>query len=75
VLQRVKEERNILRNIKRKKTNWICHILCRNCFQKHAVEEQNRRKDRQRYLEDEEEDIISYWMTFRKSGDTVNLTL
>jgi hypothetical protein len=38
VLQRVKEERKILQNIKRRKTNWIGHILFRNCLQKHVVE-------------------------------------
>jgi len=31
VLQTVKEERNIPQTIKRRKANWICHILHRNC--------------------------------------------
>jgi hypothetical protein len=31
VLWRVKEERNILHTIKRRKVNWIGHILRRNC--------------------------------------------
>jgi replicative superfamily II helicase len=38
VLQRVKEERNILRTIKRRKANWIGHMLCRNCLLKHVIE-------------------------------------
>ena len=38
VLHRVKEERNILRIIKRNKANWIGHILCRNCLLKLVVE-------------------------------------
>jgi hypothetical protein len=38
VLHRVKEERNILHTIKRKKANWISHILCRNCLLKHVTE-------------------------------------
>jgi hypothetical protein len=38
VLHRVKEERNIVRTIKRRKANWIGHILRRNCLLKHAVE-------------------------------------
>jgi hypothetical protein len=38
VLQRVKEKRNILQTIKRRNTNWIGHILCRNCLLKHMVE-------------------------------------
>jgi hypothetical protein len=37
VLQRVKEERNIVQTIKRKKANWIGHILCRNCLLKHII--------------------------------------
>jgi ppGpp synthetase/RelA/SpoT-type nucleotidyltranferase len=38
VLHRVKEERNIIHKIKRKKANWICHILSSNCLLKHAIE-------------------------------------
>ena len=38
VLHRVKEERNILRTIKRRKVNCIGHILCRNCLLKHIIE-------------------------------------
>jgi hypothetical protein len=37
-LHTVKEKRNILHTIKRKKTNWIGDILCRNCFLKHFIE-------------------------------------
>jgi hypothetical protein len=32
VLLRVKEQRNILHEIRRQKANWIGHILCRNCL-------------------------------------------
>jgi hypothetical protein len=38
VLHRVKEERNILHTVKRRKANWIGHILRRNCLLKHDVE-------------------------------------
>jgi hypothetical protein len=38
VLHRVKEERNILHTIKRRKANWIGHILRRNCLLKHVAE-------------------------------------
>jgi hypothetical protein len=38
VLHRVKEDRNILHTIKRRKANWIGHILLRNCLLKHVVE-------------------------------------
>jgi hypothetical protein len=38
VLHRVKEERNILHTIKRRKANWIVHILHRNSLLKHIIE-------------------------------------
>jgi hypothetical protein len=38
VLHIVKEERNILHTIKRRKANLIGHILCRNCLLKHVIE-------------------------------------
>ena len=38
VLHRVKAERNFLHTIKRKKANWIGHVLCRNCLLKHLTE-------------------------------------
>jgi hypothetical protein len=34
----VKEERNIVHTIKRRKANWIGHILLRNCLLKHVIE-------------------------------------
>ena len=37
VLQRVKEDRNILQTIKTRKANWIGHILCRNCLLKYVI--------------------------------------
>ena len=38
VLHRVKEERNIIHTVRRRKVNWICDILCRNCLLKHIIE-------------------------------------
>ena len=38
VLHRVSEETNILHTIQRRKTNWIGHILRRNCLLKHIIE-------------------------------------
>jgi hypothetical protein len=38
VLHGVKEERNILHTVPRRKANWIGHILCRNCLLKHIIE-------------------------------------
>jgi hypothetical protein len=35
---RVKEERNILHTVKRRKADWIGHILRRNCLLKHIIE-------------------------------------
>jgi len=32
VLHRVKEQRNILHEINKRKANWIGHVLCRNCL-------------------------------------------
>jgi len=37
VLQRVKEEINILPTINRRKASWIGHILRSNCFLKHVI--------------------------------------
>jgi hypothetical protein len=51
VLHRVKEERNIVHTIKRRKANWIGHILRRNCLLKHVIEgkiERTRRRGKRR---------------------------
>jgi hypothetical protein len=70
VLHRVKEERNILHTIKRRKANWIGHILRRNCLLKQVIEgklegriEMTVRRGRR---------PSSYWMTLRKREDTGN---
>jgi hypothetical protein len=38
VLLRVKEQRNILHEIRKRKANWIAHILRRNCLLQQVVE-------------------------------------
>jgi hypothetical protein len=38
VSHRVKDKWNILHKIKWRKTNWISHILRRNCHLKHVIE-------------------------------------
>ena len=38
VLLRVKEQRNILHEIRKRKANWISHILRRNCLLQRVIE-------------------------------------
>ena len=38
VLLRIKEQRNILHEIRKRKANWIGHILCRNCLLQRVIE-------------------------------------
>ena len=38
VLLRVKEQRNILHEMSKRKANWIGHILCRNCLLQRVIE-------------------------------------
>ena len=38
VLLRVKEQRNILHEISKRKANWIGHILRRNCLLRRVIE-------------------------------------
>jgi len=38
VLLRVKEQRNILHEIRKRKANWIGHILRRNCLLQQVIE-------------------------------------
>jgi hypothetical protein len=55
VLLRVSEQRNILHEIRKRKANWIGHILRRNCLLKEVIEgkikgriEVTRRRGRRR---------------------------
>jgi chorismate mutase len=38
VLRRVKEQRNILHEVSKRKANWIGHILRRNCLLRQVIE-------------------------------------
>jgi len=38
VMLRVKEQRNILHEIRKRKANWIVHILRRNCLLQRVIE-------------------------------------
>jgi hypothetical protein len=45
-LEKVGEERNVIKTTKRRKANWIGHFLRRNCLLKHVIEGKNRLKGR-----------------------------
>jgi hypothetical protein len=70
VLHRVKEERNILHTIRRRKANWIGHILRRNCLLKHVTE--GKLEGRTEMMRRRGKGVSSYWMTIRKREDTGN---
>jgi len=64
VLLRVKEQRNILHEIRKRTANWIGHILRRNCLLQRVIEgkikgeiEVKGRRGRRRK---------KYWMTLRR---------
>jgi phosphoglucomutase len=69
-LYRVREQRNILQTIKRRKANWTGHSLHWNCLYNTLLRE--RYREGQKWREDEDEDVSSYWMTLRKRGDPRN---
>ena len=48
------EERNVIQRIRKRKDNWIGHILRRNCLLRNVTE----RKDTRR--EDEEEEVSNF---------------
>jgi hypothetical protein len=45
-LLRVKEQRNILHEIRKRKANWIGHILRRNCLLQRVTDTRGDRSDR-----------------------------
>ena len=63
VLQRAKEEKNILHAIKRRKTNWVGLILCGNCLLRDVIEGMI---ERTKVAGRRGKDVSSYWMTLRK---------
>jgi hypothetical protein len=68
VLLRVKEQRNILHGIRKRKANWIGHILRRNCLLQRVIEGKiqggievtGRRGRRRRKLLDENKERRGY---------------
>jgi hypothetical protein len=75
-LRKVKEERNILHAIKRRKANWIGHILRRNCLLKHVTEAKigvmGRRGRRRKQLPNDFKETVRYW---KKKEKTLDRTL
>jgi hypothetical protein len=77
VLHRVKEERNIVHTIKRRKANWIGHILRRNCLVKHVIEGKlegriemtGRRGRRRKQLLDDLKERRRYWKVKEEALD------
>jgi hypothetical protein len=73
VLYRFKGERNIVREIKRRKGQWIGHILYRNCLLNYIIEGKikvtgRRRRRRQQLLYDVRE-TRGYWTLKEESLD------
>ena len=70
VLPRVDKQRNIVHGIRKRKANWIGHILLRNCLPKQVIEGKIK-GEIWKWQENEEEDIRSYWMTLRTGEDSL----
>ena len=64
MLQRVKGGEEYPATLKRRKANWIGHMLRRNCLLKDVIE--RKIEGRIGVNEDEEEDVSSYWNALRK---------
>jgi len=69
VLQRVKEERNIIRTTKTSKANWIGDILCRSCLLRYVTERKTEgriemtgsRRKRRKKLQNDPKEKRGYW--------------
>jgi hypothetical protein len=81
VLHGVKEERNILHKIKKRKAKWIGHILRRNCLLKRVIERKiegtigvtARRGRRRMQLLHDLKRIKGYWKL--KEEETIDRTV
>jgi hypothetical protein len=69
VLLRVKEKRNILHEIRKRKANWIGHILRRNCLLQWVIE--RKIQGGIKVTERQGKDVRSCWMALRKVEDTL----
>jgi hypothetical protein len=56
--------KNVLRTVKRRKANWIGHMLRRNCLLKNFIK--GKVEERITRRENEKEAISSYWRIVRK---------
>jgi hypothetical protein len=69
----VKEEMNILHIIRRRKANWIGHILRKNCLLKHIIEGKisgtRRRGRRRKQLLDDLKKARRYWTLKEEAQD------
>ena len=68
VILKVKEQRNILHEIRKRKANWIGHILRRNFLLQRVIE--GKIKGGIEVTGREEENVGSYWMALRKREGT-----
>jgi hypothetical protein len=72
-LHRVKEERNVLHTIRRRKANLIGHTLRRNCLLSHIIEGKItgtwRRGRRRKQLLDDLKDARRYWKLKEEAQD------
>jgi hypothetical protein len=59
----VKEKKKRPHKIKRRKTDWICSILHKNCLLKKGTAGKGRDEEK------EKEDVSIYWMILRKRED------
>ena len=77
VLLRVNEQRNILHEIRKRKANWIGHILRRNCLLQQVIEEKikgqievtRRRGRRRKKLLDDLKDRRGYFQLEEEALD------
>jgi hypothetical protein len=69
VLLRVKEQRNIRHEIRKRKANWIGHILRRDCLLQRVTE--GKIQGGIKVTGRQKKDVGSYWMTLMKGEDTL----
>jgi hypothetical protein len=66
VLHIVKEERNIIRAVKRRKPNWIGYIFPRNCLLEHTIEGRIEMTGR---ILDNRKEIRRFWKLKEEAQD------